>query len=147
MGVITATWLCCHGCHFITVWWNCLIVGDLLQKWLFLMFIILVSLYFVKGKCYEHSLIIYWTALVDMFKLKLCIKWFSNILLVLCLSCYLSIYIIFIKLLSACCKLSNKNVLLCLTDLLRKHTLTMCGEFKSISTRIVVNRVDTRYHE
>ena len=28
------------------------------------MFIILVSLYFVKGKSYEHSLIIYWTALV-----------------------------------------------------------------------------------
>jgi len=28
------------------------------------MFIILVSLYFVKGKSYEHSLIIYWTPLV-----------------------------------------------------------------------------------
>jgi len=27
------------------------------------MFIIFVSLYFVKGKSYEHSLIIYWTAL------------------------------------------------------------------------------------
>ena len=34
------------------------------QKWLILMLIILVSLYFVKGKSYEHSLIIYWTALV-----------------------------------------------------------------------------------
>jgi len=20
-----ATWSCCHGCHFINVWWNCLI--------------------------------------------------------------------------------------------------------------------------
>jgi len=28
------------------------------------MFIVLLSLYFVKGKSYEHSLIIYWTALV-----------------------------------------------------------------------------------
>jgi len=35
-------------CHFITVWWNSLICGGLLQKWLILMFIILVSLYFVK---------------------------------------------------------------------------------------------------
>ena len=64
VGAITATWLCCHGCHFITVWWNCLILGGLLQQWLILMFIILVCLYFVKSKSYEHSLIIYWTALV-----------------------------------------------------------------------------------
>jgi len=30
------------------------------------MFLILVSLYFVRGKSYEHSLIIYWTALVQI---------------------------------------------------------------------------------
>jgi len=66
-GAITATWLCCHGCRFITVWWNCLIFEGLLQKWLILLFIILVSLYFVKCKSYEHSLIIYWTALVYKF--------------------------------------------------------------------------------
>jgi len=66
VGAITATWPCCHGCHSITVWWNCLIFRGLLQKWLILMVIILVSLYFVKGKSYEHSLIIYWTALVYM---------------------------------------------------------------------------------
>jgi len=50
---------CCNGCNFITVWWNCLIFEGLLHKWLILMFIILVSLYFVKSKSYEHSLIIY----------------------------------------------------------------------------------------
>ena len=61
---ITASWPCCHGCHLITVWWNCLIFEGLLQIWLILMFIILVCLYFVKNKSYEHSLIIYWTALV-----------------------------------------------------------------------------------
>jgi len=44
------------------------IIGGLLQKWLIWMFIIFVSLYFVKGKSYEHSLIIYWTALVVRFK-------------------------------------------------------------------------------
>ena len=32
------------------------------------MFILLVSLYFVKGKSYEYSLIIYWTALVPSMK-------------------------------------------------------------------------------
>ena len=62
---ITATWSCCHGCHFITVSWNCLIFGGILQKWLILMVIIIVSLYFVKGKSYKHSLVIYWTALVS----------------------------------------------------------------------------------
>jgi len=64
VGAITATWLWCHGCHFITVWWNCLIVGDLLQQWLILMFIIRVSLYFIKSKSYAYSLNMYWTALV-----------------------------------------------------------------------------------
>jgi len=38
------------------------IVGDLLQQWLILMFKIRVSLYFIKSKSYEYSLIIYWTA-------------------------------------------------------------------------------------
>jgi len=61
---LTATRLCCYGCHFINVRWHSLIFGGLLHKLLILMFIIIVSLYFVKGKSYEHSLIIYWTSLV-----------------------------------------------------------------------------------
>ena len=45
------------------------------------MFIILVSLYFVKGKSYEHSLIIYWTALVHhkKFPLYFIIKHLSSL--------------------------------------------------------------------
>jgi len=58
-GVIIATWPCCHGCHFITVWWNCFIFDGLLQKWLIFITVILVSLCFVNRKSYEHSLIIY----------------------------------------------------------------------------------------
>jgi len=49
-GAITATLPCCHGCHFISVWWNCLIFEGLLQQWLILMFKIFVCLYFVKLK-------------------------------------------------------------------------------------------------
>jgi len=40
------------------------ITHSLLEKWLVLMFLILVSVYNVKRKSYQHSLIIYWTALV-----------------------------------------------------------------------------------
>jgi len=83
-----ATWSCCHGCCFITVWWNCLIFGGLLQKWLILMFIILVSLYFVKDKSYEHSLIIYWTALVPCVTIYTMCYYLYHVLLFMCYYLY-----------------------------------------------------------
>jgi len=58
-GAITPTWPCWR--------WNRLIFGGLLQKLVILMFMILVPLYIVKSKRFEHSLIIYWTALVSCY--------------------------------------------------------------------------------
>jgi len=60
-NMVMLPWLPFHNRFFL----NCLIFEGVLQKIdLNVVFLILVSLYFAKGKRYEHSLIIYLTALV-----------------------------------------------------------------------------------
>ena len=55
-NMVMLPWLPFHNRLMkLSYFWRCT------TRWLILMSIILVSLYFVKGERYEHSLIIYWT--------------------------------------------------------------------------------------